>query len=1182
MLFLSKCVFSDVLSLFARLAKWLHETFCLALVASGRSNMPWIRKGFVSSGHHGGRRGRWQQYQKFLEMTFEAKAETPAFEAPSTASSDFKSDQVSSTDGSSTSGSSSEKGNEEKNEPDKDVSTNAGGSSTSGSSSENGNGKKLESDKVKAETPAETFEVWRTGRKMVWRKVKKAKAETPAFEAPSTASSDFKSDQVSSTDGGSPRIGSSSEQLADGSSTSGSSSENGNGKKLESDKDVSMGPTPTSAVHGLNLCNLTMSQQSIIHGQRRHTDAGELLLHLSCFISAFSLVACLDGNLIELQKVKKFQQNSFERSTRAGKLESKILQLSEMLEEFLYCEYLRQASEQRLLAELARMRAEQSCKPQARATEKLDMDSLPLKDRESQTGMCCYQEWSVLLRYSALEWLLLCAYSIACHRVQHAQQTRKACMARERSELETKESLAQAQIAKLQQQLAAERRRSEQLELAVRNKDLQLAEFQSAERAQRKGEVNETAKERPHGEEQIGSNGSGMPLEGSSASTSHDVLPKDPEQPREQAAGALSRTAENGTLEEEPKMEAVRKGRKLVNSKIRRKTKEELEKEQAEEEKDKKKKEEEDSQSADVEVACGQHAMIQPLQRNWRWFHEQREQRAYSAFLEFLLPCLCLHSLKVSQLEKESQEQRRRCRMLTAELENANNLHRTSLKSQQDVLEETVSRWKSFGIPECDVEVHVTDSGQFLPATYLPMTPRDSNNLKAKDRADSIKKKERLSDASATMRNASMGKRGRRKPISLFFQRKRTKRGQCIYQLKTEKPRQLKACSSSRQNELEIAEPEREASQLANESERQTSNTKIQCQSTEQRANVDAAAWKTAEERPETLICTAASDGRSGDVESLNKASSPASDMDTHSGAVASQTEATESNRFLQLITLQDASAENGSEFLPTELFPLLLDFLPVDEVVLFDVRAVSRFFASPKAWVFHLFKLVDIDSLPTLSSEKQMHPVVEYFHKGSETANAKLGIRERRSRMLRTSEGCRGFDLWIYNLHRWLLYQPDLVHHFIDVCLEVLDYQLGEPTANIFWWTATFLHRLYPWPELRMRIARRMLDIAGVAKEQKIVRPILNGLSQLAPACQCIDRHFLAEFVRIVTSDEALLSPCFCKVTEMADLVLADDLARLVAFRRHLSRAFLKPETLSEVRHELLELLAGWPASPS
>ncbi len=140
------------------------------------------------------------------------------------------------------------------------------------------------------------------------------------------------------------------------------------------------------------------------------------------------------------------------------------------------------------------------------------------------------------------------------------------------------------------------------------------------------------------------------------------------------------------------------------------------------------------SRSADVEVACsGQfipsgHAMIQPLQRNWRWFQEQCGQCAYLAFLEFLLTCFYLHSLKVSQLEKESQEQRERCKMLSAELENANNL--------KDVLEETVLRWKSFGIPECDVEVHATDSGQFLPPT-LPMTPRDSNNLKAKDvRAD--------------------------------------------------------------------------------------------------------------------------------------------------------------------------------------------------------------------------------------------------------------------------------------------------------------------------------------------------------------------------------------------------------------------------------------------------------------
>ena len=172
------------------------------------------------------------------------------------------------------------------------------------------------------------------------------------------------------------------------------------------------------------------------------------------------------------------------------------------------------------------------------------------------------------------------------------------------------------------------------------------------------------------------------------------------------------------------------------------------------------------------------------------------------------------------------------------------------------------------------------------------------------------------------------------------------------------------------------------------------------------------------------------------------------------------------------------------------------------------------------------------------------------------------------------------GFLLWTNNLLRWRLYQPDLVHHFIDVCLEDLDYQLVERPGGIFWWMQRFLHNAYPWLELRSRIARRMLDIAGVAKEQKIVRTALDVLCRLEPVIQCIDRHFLAEFVRIMTSDEALFSPCFCKVLDMADLVLADDLARLVAFRTHLLRALLKPEMFSEVRHELLELLAGWPAS--
>ena len=87
--------------------------------------------------------------------------------------------------------------------------------------------------------------------------------------------------------------------------------------------------------------------------------------------------------------------------------------------------------------------------------------------------------------------------------------------------------------------------------------------------------------------------------------------------------------------------------------------------------------------------------MIQPLQRNWRWFHKQREQCTYWAFLEFLLPCLYLHNLKVSQLEKESQEQRERCKMLSAELENAYNSHRTFIFFQIYIYQ-IINFWISF------------------------------------------------------------------------------------------------------------------------------------------------------------------------------------------------------------------------------------------------------------------------------------------------------------------------------------------------------------------------------------------------------------------------------------------------------------------------------------------------------
>ena len=197
--------------------------------------------------------------------------------------------------------------------------------------------------------------------------------------------------------------------------------------------------------------------------------------------------------------------------------------------------------------------------------------------------------------------------------------------------------------------------------------------------------------------------------------------------------------------------------------------------------------------------------------------------------------------------------------------------------------------------------------------------------------------------------------------------------------------------------------------------------------------------------------------------------------------------------------------------------------------------------------------------------SEKHMHPSVECFHQCLQAPEPE--IEERRSLLgreylLATSERCRGFLLWIYNLHRWQLYQPVFVHHFIDVCLE--DF---EPPASIFWWMASFLHSVYPWPELRLRIARRITDIGGVCKGETNYS---HGIECALPASACLSMP------RTGISWQSSFSRSFYKATDMADHVLADDLARLVAFKRHLCHAFLKPEMLSEVRHGLLESASG------
>eukprot|EP00435_Cladocopium_sp_Y103_P072931 s272_g41.t2 len=60
------------------------------------------------------------------------------------------------------------------------------------------------------------------------------------------------------------------------------------------------------------------------------------------------------------------------------------------------------------------------------------------------------------------------------------------------------------------------------------------------------------------------------------------------------------------------------------------------------------------------------------------------------------------------------------------------------------------------------------------------------------------------------------------------------------------------------------------------------------------------------------------------------------------------------------------------------EIFLHLLGFLPVQEVLEYNLQAVSRNFSSREVWMIHLFNLVDFDSFQALSDVPLVHAVFD------------------------------------------------------------------------------------------------------------------------------------------------------------------------------------------------------------
>eukprot|EP00438_Fugacium_kawagutii_P010930 Skav211541 [mRNA] locus=scaffold352:496539:497909:- [translate_table: standard] len=109
--------------------------------------------------------------------------------------------------------------------------------------------------------------------------------------------------------------------------------------------------------------------------------------------------------------------------------------------------------------------------------------------------------------------------------------------------------------------------------------------------------------------------------------------------------------------------------------------------------------------------------------------------------------------------------------------------------------------------------------------------------------------------------------------------------------------------------------------------------------------------------------------------------------------------------------------------FLPQELWSILLEFLPVAEVVNKETRTVSRFFSNSKIWLAHLLKLMDFRALPQCA-DGITHPAYEWARR--------YITRERNA-----SEGLQGYRCFLNGIAMWHASSPEMVQPFLATAVQ-------------------------------------------------------------------------------------------------------------------------------------------------
>eukprot|EP00438_Fugacium_kawagutii_P008358 Skav228114 [mRNA] locus=scaffold1220:23921:25117:+ [translate_table: standard] len=233
--------------------------------------------------------------------------------------------------------------------------------------------------------------------------------------------------------------------------------------------------------------------------------------------------------------------------------------------------------------------------------------------------------------------------------------------------------------------------------------------------------------------------------------------------------------------------------------------------------------------------------------------------------------------------------------------------------------------------------------------------------------------------------------------------------------------------------------------------------------------------------------------------------------------------------------------------FLSEELWSNLLEFIPVAEVVQTQTRAVSRTFSNSKIWLAHLFKLMDLDSLPQHTSHGA-HPAIEF----SEWFDA-LRVEEfdRVNEIERcASEGFQGYRVFLNGLFMWNAQHPQMVQPFLTTVMQW--YSSGQDVLSAIGTNFCGL-MVQEVPSVRRPI---LVDLLSLTRTKGLSPDRYETFIALLRCCSSVYKHFgrdsVAELLVSVTSwtDESLKSGCLMEIIAMLNVVLTDESHAVLANR--------------------------------